>query len=244
MLNKPAIHVSSSYRATIEISFAMPSKEGSIERPVTSHRKQRTTFDQISEFDRGRIAAYQDCGLSFRNIGSRVGRNQTTVIRICDRWMQEGTTDRCGRSHPPDCTTSREEGWVWVAEWNEVVFTDESHICLQLYDGRIQAWRCRGEWMLNNCVMQRHTDTAPGIVGFVTAIFQLDNARPHLARVVQRFFVNHQTELLPWPARTSDLSPTENMWSMVAQRLTQITLPAATPDQLWQRVEAAWSAVS
>ncbi|GFV54292.1 HTH_Tnp_Tc3_2 domain-containing protein [Trichonephila clavipes] len=29
---------------------------------------------------------------------------------------------------------------------------------------------------------------------------------------------------------------------MVAQRLTQITPPAATPDQLWQRVEAAWSA--
>ncbi|GFU77415.1 ATP-binding cassette sub-family A member 1 [Trichonephila clavipes] len=33
------------------------------------------------------------------------------------------------------------------------------------------------------------------------------------------------------------------MWSMVAQRLIQITPPAATPDQLWQRVEAAWSAV-
>ncbi|GFW54873.1 transposable element Tcb1 transposase [Trichonephila clavipes] len=33
------------------------------------------------------------------------------------------------------------------------------------------------------------------------------------------------------------------MWSMVAQRLTQITPPAATPDQLWRRVEAAWSAV-
>ncbi|UYV60381.1 hypothetical protein LAZ67_1001002 [Cordylochernes scorpioides] len=33
------------------------------------------------------------------------------------------------------------------------------------------------------------------------------------------------------------------MWSMVAQRLTQITSPAATPDQLWQRVEAASSAV-
>ncbi|GFT84128.1 transposable element Tc3 transposase [Trichonephila clavipes] len=36
---------------------------------------------------------------------------------------------------------------------------------------------------------------------------------------------------------TQDLSPIENMWSMVAQRLTQITLPAATPEQLWQRVE-------
>ena len=30
---------------------------------------------------------------------------------------------------------------------------------------------------------------------------------------------------------------------MVDQRLTHITSPAATPDQLWQRVEAAWSAV-
>ncbi|GFT81954.1 transposable element Tcb1 transposase [Trichonephila clavipes] len=30
-------------------------------------------------------------------------------MRICDRWMQEGTTDRRGRSHPPQCTTSRKD---------------------------------------------------------------------------------------------------------------------------------------
>ena len=83
----------------------------------------------------------------------------------------------------------------------------------------------------------------PYLQGLPTAIFQQDNARPHVARIVQGFFVNRQIELLPWPARSPDLSPIENMWSMVAQRLTQITSPAATPDQLWQRVEAAWSAV-
>ncbi|GFV71352.1 hypothetical protein TNCV_3133431 [Trichonephila clavipes] len=33
------------------------------------------------------------------------------------------------------------------------------------------------------------------------------------------------------------------MWSMVAERLTQIAPPTATPDHLWQHVEAAWSAV-
>ncbi|GFV35177.1 transposable element Tcb1 transposase [Trichonephila clavipes] len=66
-----------------------------------SRKKQRSAFDQVSEFDRGRIVAYRDCGLSFREIGSRVGRNQTSVMRICDRWMQKGTTDRHGRSHPP-----------------------------------------------------------------------------------------------------------------------------------------------
>ncbi|GFX16179.1 putative RNA-directed DNA polymerase from transposon BS [Trichonephila clavipes] len=42
-------------------------------------------------------------------IGSLVGRNQITVMRICDRWMQEGTTDRRGQSHPPQCTTSLSE---------------------------------------------------------------------------------------------------------------------------------------
>ncbi|GFU69149.1 transposable element Tcb1 transposase [Trichonephila clavipes] len=30
-------------------------------------------------------------------------------MRICDRWMHEGTMDRRGRSHPPQCTTSRED---------------------------------------------------------------------------------------------------------------------------------------
>ncbi|GFW70845.1 HTH_38 domain-containing protein [Trichonephila clavipes] len=74
-----------------------------------SHRKQRSAFDQVSEFYRGRIVAYRYCGLSFKEIGTRVRRNQTTVMRICDRWMQEGTTDRRGRSHPPQCTTSRED---------------------------------------------------------------------------------------------------------------------------------------
>ncbi|GFV69135.1 transposable element Tcb1 transposase [Trichonephila clavipes] len=228
--------------------------------------------------------AYRDCGLSFRQIGKRVGRNQTTVIQLCDRWMQEGTTDQRGPSHPPQCTTSREDRqimrmevtdqsdtsrtvaqdiesvthhsvsactirrrlqqsglsarrpllglplkqnhrrlrrqWcderrIWATEWNELVFTDESRICLLHHDGRIRVWRHRGEMMLNSCLMHGHTGLGPGFM----------------------------IELLPWPARSPDLSPIESMWSIVTQRLTQITLPAATPDQLWQHVEAAWSAV-
>ncbi|GFV40192.1 transposable element Tcb1 transposase [Trichonephila clavipes] len=55
------------------------------------------------------------------------------------------------------------------------------------------------------------------------SIFQQDNARPHVAHIVQRFFVNQQIELLLWPVRFPDRSPIENMWSMVAQRLTKIT---------------------
>ncbi|GFY23615.1 transposable element Tcb1 transposase [Trichonephila clavipes] len=51
------------------------------------------------------IGGYQ----SPQEIGRRVGRNQSPVMRICDRWMQESTTNRRGRSHPPQCATSRED---------------------------------------------------------------------------------------------------------------------------------------
>ncbi|GFX11434.1 uncharacterized protein TNCV_2804951 [Trichonephila clavipes] len=81
-------------------------------------------------------------------------------------------------------------------------------------------WRHRRERMLNSCVMHRHTGPALGIMGLATTIFQQDNARSHVAHIVQRFFVNHQIELLPWLARSPDLSPIEDMWLMVAQRLT------------------------
>ncbi|GFX63959.1 uncharacterized protein TNCV_41351 [Trichonephila clavipes] len=76
-------------------------------RSVISRRKQLSAFDQVSEFDRGRIVVYRNCGLSFREIGSHAGRNQITVMRTCDRWMQESTTDRRNRSHPHQCTSSR-----------------------------------------------------------------------------------------------------------------------------------------
>ncbi|GFW52491.1 transposable element Tcb1 transposase [Trichonephila clavipes] len=178
-------------------------------------------------------------------------------MRICDRWMQEVSVRTIRRRLQQSGLPTRRpllglpltqnhrrlrrqwcnERRIWVAEWNEDVFTDESRICLQHHDDSSLEipWREDAE--------QLRYATAPGIMDLATAIFQQDNARPHVARIVQRFFVNHQIQLLPWPARSPDHSPIGNMCFIVAQRLTQITPPAATPDQFWQRVETAWSAV-
>ncbi|GFX47450.1 transposable element Tcb1 transposase [Trichonephila clavipes] len=46
----------------------------------------------------------------------------------------------------------------------------------------------------------------PYLQGLATAIFQQDNARPHMACIVQRFFVNYLIELLLWPARSPGLT--------------------------------------
>ncbi|GFX78109.1 transposable element Tcb1 transposase [Trichonephila clavipes] len=153
-----------------------------------SRRKQRSTFDEVSEFDRERIVAYRDCGLSFRKIGSRVGRNQTTcttsredrqIVRmaVTDRSVTSRTVAQHIESathHSVSARTIRrrlqqsglsarhpllglpltqnhrrlhhqwcDERRMWVAEWNEIVFTDESRICLQHHDGRIRVWRHR-----------------------------------------------------------------------------------------------------
>ncbi|GFU94319.1 transposable element Tcb1 transposase [Trichonephila clavipes] len=158
--------------------------------------------------------------------------------------MQDGTTDRWGRSHPPQCTTSREDRQIvrmavtdrsvasrtvarhiesvthhsvsartirrrlqlsglsarrpllglpltqnhrrlrrqwcdeksmWAAEWNEVVFTDESRIRLQHHDVRIRVWRLLGERMLNSCVMHRRIGPALGIT--VWAVLDITLAR-------------------------------------------------------------------
>ncbi|GFV73593.1 transposable element Tcb1 transposase [Trichonephila clavipes] len=69
--------------------------------PISPGRN-RTSFSQVSEFDRRRIVTGRDC---LRAIGRRVGRNQATMMRICHRWMQEETIDQRCRTHTPCCTT-------------------------------------------------------------------------------------------------------------------------------------------
>ena len=47
-------------------------------------------------------------------------------------------------------------------------------------------------------------------------IFQQDNARPHVGPEARRWFRSHQVELLPnWPPRSPDLSPIEDVWSII-----------------------------
>ncbi|GFX08328.1 transposable element Tcb1 transposase [Trichonephila clavipes] len=104
-------------------------------RSVISRRKQQSAFDQVSEFDRSGLSARRPLP------GLPLTQNHRHHRR---QWCDERR--------------------MWAAEWNEVVFPENSRICLQHHDGQIRVWRHRGERMLNSCVMNHHTGSAPGII--------------------------------------------------------------------------------
>ncbi|GFY22057.1 transposable element Tcb1 transposase [Trichonephila clavipes] len=123
-----------------------------------SRGKQRSAFDQVSDFDRGRIVAYRDCGfMSARTIRRRLLHSGLSARRPLLGLPLTQIHRRLRRNW---CDERR----MWAEQWNEVVFTDESRVCLQHHDGRIRVWRHHGERMLNTCVMHRHTGPAPGII--------------------------------------------------------------------------------
>ncbi|GFS81761.1 transposable element Tc1 transposase [Trichonephila clavipes] len=84
-----------------------------------------------------------------------------------------------------------------VTDWQKVEFNDESRFVLWTDDNRVRVWRRPG----------------PFLNGLPGAIFQQDNARPHTARVAQDFLCHFHT--LPWPVRSTDLSPVEHVWDQL-----------------------------
>ncbi|GFT81495.1 transposable element Tcb1 transposase [Trichonephila clavipes] len=137
-----------------------------------SPRKPRSAFDQVSEFDRVRIMAYLDCGLSFR----------ATDVSAPNGVMKEGY----GRQNEMKLSLlTRHASVSATPRWS---------------DSSLETpWREDAEQLCNGTMFL--------LRGLATAIFQQDNVRPHVTRIVQRLFINHQIELLPWLARSPDISP-------------------------------------
>lgn len=314
-------------------------------------RRKRARFEQLTEFERGRINGLREAGLSYRAVAARVQRNSSTVMRVWKQWTDECRTTRKSGSGPRNVTSTRDDRhlvrmartdrtassrqlaaqwsiatgvslcassirrrllqrglrartplyripltlnhrrlrlqWAnqhrdWRADWQHVVFSDESRFNLWYHDGRIRVRRYAGERHLPECIIERHSGRTPGvmvwgaiayhgrsqllrIVGNLNsnryisevlqpqavpflqslpgAVFQQDNARPHIARTVQSFFATRQVQLLPWPAYSPDMSPIEHVWDFVGRRLARDPRPVASADELWVRIQTIWNAL-
>ncbi|GFS99937.1 transposable element Tcb2 transposase [Trichonephila clavipes] len=91
-----------------------------------------------------------------------------------------------------------------VTDWQKVVFSDESRFVLGTDDNHVRVWRHPGErtfpkWSPRGKILQQ------------------GNARSHTARVAQDFLRHFQ--ILPWPARSLDLSPVEHVWDQLKRQM-------------------------
>ncbi|GFY01858.1 HTH_Tnp_Tc3_2 domain-containing protein [Trichonephila clavipes] len=77
-----------------------------------SRVRSRNASQHISDFDKGRIVAYRDCGSSYHSIAAQVGRDSMIVSKIWNRWFQDGNTECRDGSHQPPITSSREDKHV------------------------------------------------------------------------------------------------------------------------------------
>ncbi|GBM76208.1 hypothetical protein AVEN_55044-1 [Araneus ventricosus] len=70
-------------------------------------RRRRNHYQQLTEFERGRVVGLREGGFSFRDIAERLGRNVSTVHDCWQQWSREGTDSRRLGSGWPRGTTDR-----------------------------------------------------------------------------------------------------------------------------------------
>ncbi|GFW73897.1 transposable element Tcb2 transposase [Trichonephila clavipes] len=162
-----------------------------VDVPLRHFRRQ---YEELSQFERGRIIGMMEAGWSARRVARQLGHSdcvptassaaiQAYVVpslgapvssRTIRRHLAGGNLGSRNPLHvlllPP--TPRRPPFGVvrnWTAaEWNQVVFSDESRFNLSSDDNRVRVWRPRGERFNPAFALQRHTALTASVLPFRT----------------------------------------------------------------------------
>ncbi|GFT31588.1 transposable element Tcb1 transposase [Trichonephila clavipes] len=134
-----------------------------------SRRKQRSAFDQVSEFDRGSIVAYRDT-VDYLSRKSVVVLDETKQLTIRRRLLQSGHSARCPLLFLPLTQNHRSLRRQWCDErrmggengMKLSLLTNRASVCNTTMVGFEPGDTV--ERMLNSCIMHPDTGPAPGIM--------------------------------------------------------------------------------
>jgi hypothetical protein len=71
-------------------------------------------------------------------------------------------------------------------------------------------------------------------------ILKDDNARPHMARVVNEFLNEVGINRMKWPPRSPDLNPIEHVWDMIEKKIKARIPAPATLDEMFPVLQEEW----
>ena len=140
---------------------------------------------------------------------------------------------RTGERYVSCCVIQRDRfGGGSVMVWGGICSGRKTR--LLVLDGNLNAQRYINEVLV------------PEVIPFLlqngpNLIFQQDNARPHVARVVNDFFNQNNVDRLPWPALSPDLSPIEHLWDELSRRIHNGNPQINTVAQLRQALVREWN---
>lgn len=94
---------------------------------------------------------------------------------------------------------------------------------------------------IEDCLIPHVVPYAP----FIGAQFVLmhDNARPHIANIVQRYLEDVEIRTLVWPARSPDINPIEHLWDNLKRRLRRRPALPETLQDLQAALREEWNLI-
>jgi hypothetical protein len=75
------------------------------------------------------------------------------------------------------------------------------------------------------------------------SFFQQDGARAHTARLTMNFLEQEDIDVLPWCARSPDLSPIEHLWDELGRRVSRRDNPPVNRQTLIAALQEEWNNV-
>ncbi|GFU23958.1 transposable element Tcb2 transposase [Trichonephila clavipes] len=118
--------------------------------------RSRRQYEQLSQFERGRIICMMEAGWSAMRVVRQLGRSDCVMRRCWDQSIREMSfTQRPGSGHPRQ-TSRREDPHI-------VVFSDESRFNFRSDDNRVRVWKPRGERPNPAFALQRYTAPTSGV---------------------------------------------------------------------------------
>ncbi|GFV74440.1 transposable element Tc1 transposase [Trichonephila clavipes] len=97
-------------------------------------RRNKEEFQQLTEFERGRIIDLQEAG-------ARVQWNSSAVMQVWKQWTDEHRNTRKTANHRRLRLKWALKHRAWKADWQQIVFSDESRFNLWNPDGGIHVRR-------------------------------------------------------------------------------------------------------